>query len=133
MQENKKIFIGKKEILPLARKMRQAGVPLTMIHGYIDEKDGPVISYEYAQGELVESYEVRGENELPSIEPVYDMAAQWPERELHELIGVVFTGSDTSKRLFLPDNLLEGEGQILVTPLDELRRANVDARTDGKK
>ncbi len=133
MQENKKTIITKKDVLPLARRMKQDGVTLTMIHGYIDDKDGPVISYEYDKGEVVESYEVRGEKELPSIEPVYDMAAQWPERELHELIGEVFEGSDTSKRLFMPDNLLEGDGQILVTPLDELRRANVDARADGKK
>ena len=81
----------------------------------------------------MDSYEVRAERVLPSIEPVYDLAAQWPERELTELIGVTFEGLDTSKRLFMPDNLLEGDGQILVTPLSELRRANVDERADGKK
>jgi len=70
---------------------------------------------------------------LPSIEPVYDLAAQWAEREITELIGVTFEGLDTSKRLFMPDNLLEGNGQILVMPLAELRKANVDERADGKK
>ena len=70
---------------------------------------------------------------LPSIESVYDLAAQWAEREISELIDVTFEGLDTSKRLFMPDNLLEGNGQILVTPLAELRKANVDERADGKK
>ena len=45
MQENKKTIITKKDVLPLARRMKQDGVTLTMIHGYIDDKDGPVISY----------------------------------------------------------------------------------------
>ena len=37
-------------------------------------------------------------------------------------MGINFEGLDTSKRLFLPENLLEtqGKGQILVTPLSEL-------------
>ena len=76
---------------------------------------------------------MRGESVLPSIEPVYDLAAQWAEREITELIGVTFEGLDTSKRLFMPDNLLEGNGQILVMPLAELRKANVEERADGKK
>ncbi len=133
MQDNKKTYITKDDVLPIAEKMKAQGVQLIMIHGYIDEKDGPVISYEYSLGPTVDSYEVRGEKTLPSIEPVYDLAAQWAERELSELIGEEFTGLDTSKRLFMPDNLLEGDGQILVTPLSELRRANVDERADGKK
>jgi NADH:ubiquinone oxidoreductase subunit C len=133
MQDNKKTYITKEDVLPIARKMKEQGVQLIMIHGYIDDKDGPVISYEYSQGPTVDSYEVRGEKTLPSIEPVYDLAAQWAEREIHELIGEEFEGLDTSKRLFMPDNLLEGNGQILVTPLSELRKENVDERADGKK
>ena len=39
-----------------------------------------------------------------------------------------FDGLDTTQRLFLPDNLLSGDGQILVTPLDELRAKNVGAK-----
>ena len=44
------------------------------------------------------------------------------ELELNELLGIDFEGLDTSKRLFLPENLLEtqGKGQILATPLAEL-------------
>ena len=133
MQTNKKTMITKDQIVPVAEKMRAQGVQLIMIHGYLDNDGTPVISYEYSMGPMVDSYEVRGEHVLPSIEPVYDLAAQWAEREITELIGVTFEGLDTSKRLFMPDNLLEGNGQILVMPLSELRKANVDERADGKK
>ena len=133
MQTNKKTMISKDQIVPVAEKMRAEGVQLIMIHGYLDNDGTPVISYEYSMGPMVDSYEVRGESVLPSIEPVYDLAAQWAEREITELIGVTFEGLDTSKRLFMPDNLLEGNGQILVMPLAELRKANVEERADGKK
>ena len=133
MQTNKKTMITKDQIVPVAEKMRAEGVQLIMIHGYLDNDGTPVISYEYSMGPMVDSYEVRGESVLPSIEPVYDLAAQWAEREITELIGVTFEGLDTSKRLFMPDNLLEGNGQILVMPLSELRKANVEERADGKK
>ena len=133
MQTNKKTMITKDQIVPVAQKMRADGVQLIMIHGYLDNDGTPVISYEYSMGPEVDSYEVRGESVLPSIEPVYDLAAQWAEREITELIGVTFEGLDTSKRLFMPDNLLESNGQILVMPLAELRKANVDERADGKK
>lgn len=133
MQTNKKTMITKDQVVPVAQKMRADGVQLIMIHGYLDNDGTPVISYEYSMGPEVDSYEVRGEHVLPSIEPVYDLAAQWAEREINELIGVKFEGLDTSKRLFMPDNLLEGNGQILVMPLAELRKANVDERADGKK
>lgn len=133
MQTNQKTMITKDQIVPIAEKMHAGGVQLIMIHGYLDDDGLPVISYEYSLGPVVDSYEVRGEKVLPSIEPIYDLAAQWAEREICELIDVTFEGLDTSKRLFMPDNLLEGNGQILVTPLSELRRANVDERADGRK
>ena len=133
MQTNQKTIITRDEVVPVAQRMRADGVQLIMIHGYREDDGTDVISYEYSLGPVVDSYEVRGEESLPSIEGIYDVAAQWAEREICELIGVTFEGLDTSKRLFLPDNLLEGQGQILVTPLKELRRANVDERADGKK
>ena len=57
---------------------------------------------------------------------IYDVAAEWPERELNELFGIEFEGLDTSKRLFLPEDMLdpEGRGQIMVTPLSELVEKN---------
>ena len=45
------------------------------------------------------------------------------DRRAEELLGLEFEGLDTSKRLFLPEDMLEteGKGQILVKPLSELR------------
>ena len=120
MQEYKKISITKDEVVPTAEKMRAAGVALAMIHGFINDEGKPNISYEYEVGSGIESYTVDGESVLPSIAPIYDLGAEWAEREIVELMDVTFEGLDTSKRLFMPDNMLDGQGQIIVTPMDEL-------------
>lgn len=120
MQEYRRIDITKDEVIPTAERMRKDGVILAMIHGYLGDDGKPVISYEYQVEDRIESYTVTGEDTLPSIEPIYDLAAQWPERELNELIGMNFEGLDTSKRLFMPETMIEGQGQIFVTPMDDL-------------
>ena len=122
MQEYKQIQITKGEIVPTALRMRHDGRQLVMIHAFW-QTDGQLrISWDYAVDPAVESYYVLDEQSVPSIADVYDEAARWPELELNELLGIDFEGLDTSKRLFLPENLLEtqGKGQILVTPLAEL-------------
>lgn len=128
MQEYKKIEITKDEIVPIAEKMRAEGIALAMIHGFINDDGKPNVSYEYEVGSGIESYTVDGESVLPSISSVYDLGAEWAERELCELMEITFEGLDTSKRLFMPDNMLDGQGQIIVTPMDEL----ID-RAHGKK
>lgn len=127
MQTYRRIPVQKDEIIPIAKKMRAEGIYLVMIHGYLDMEEVPVISYDYAVGEAIESYTVTGETEFPSISGIYDTAAEWPERELNELFGWSFEGLDVSKRLFLPEDLLEtqGKGQIMVKPLEELRALNI--------
>ena len=120
MQEYKKIPITKEEIVPVALRMRKAGVILSMIHGYLDTDNIPHISYEYQIDTVIESYTVVGDSTVPSISEIYSEAAAWPERELNELFGFEFEGLDTSKRLFLPDTMLSGQGHIIVTPMDEL-------------
>ena len=120
MQEYKRIFITKDEVVPTAERMKAAGVQLAMIHAYLNKEGKGVVSYEYMVGTGIESYTVDGENVLPSIEPIYDLGAQWPEREIHELMDITFGGLDTSQRLFMPDTMFEGQGQILVTPMDSL-------------
>ena len=127
MQQYKRIDIGKDQVVPIAEKMRKAGVGLTMIHGFLNEEGLMDVSWEYAVEPVIESYHVVGEMTLPSIGGIYDCAATWPERELNELFAVEFEGLDTSKRLFLPEEMLEtqGKGHIMVTPLEELRRKNI--------
>ena len=126
MQEYKKIMIGKDQIVPVAERMRKNGVWLTMIHAFVTKEGQVEICYDYQVEPVVESYHVVGETSVPSIGEIYDVAAQWPEREINELFGVTFEGLDTSKRLFLPEDMLEtqGKGQIMVTPLSELRKKN---------
>lgn len=120
MQEYKKISITKDEVIPTAERMRSAGVALAMIHGFVNDEGKPNISYEYEVGNGIESYTVDGEEVLPSISGIYDLGAEWAEREIVELMEVTFEGLDTSKRLFMPDNMLDGQGQIIVTPMEEL-------------
>ena len=127
MQEYKRIDIGKDQIVPVAERMRQAGVYLVMIHAFIDKEGRMDISWDYAVDPAIESYHVVGEMKVPSVGEIYDTAATWPERELNELFGIEFEGLDVSKRLFLPEDMLEtqGKGQIMVTPLKELVEKNV--------
>lgn len=120
MQEYKRIDIGRDDIIPVAKRMRENGIPLTMIHGHIDDKGKPVVSYEYEVGAGIESYTVEGEWSVPSIVSIYDLGAEWAEREIMELMEIVFEGLDTSKRLFLPENMINEQGHIIVTPMEDL-------------
>ncbi len=134
MQEYRRIDISKDEIVPTAERMRRDGRYLVMIHGFINKDGQTDVSYDYAVDPAIESYHVVGETVLPSIAPVYDTAAEWPERELNEMYGLEFEGLDVSKRLFLPEDMLEtqGRGQIMVTPLKELREKNITQEAQSK-
>ena len=120
MQEYKKIAITKDEIIPVAKRMREANVHLAMIHGFINDQGKPNVSYEYEVGPAIESYTVDGESVLPTISDIYDLGAEWPERELQELMDIRFEGLENDKRLFMPDTMFEGQGHIMVTPMKEL-------------
>ncbi len=122
MQPYEKRMITKDEVIPTAEKMRADGVALAMIHAFIDDNGVPNVSYEYQMDPSIISCTVEGESVLPSISAIYDLAAEWPEREIMELMPITFEGVDTEKRLFMPDNMLDGQGQILVTPMDKLKK-----------
>ena len=109
MQEYRRIDIGKDEIVPIAERMRKEGKYLVMIHAFINTDGQMDVSYEYAVEPAIESYHVVGETKL------------------NELFGIEFEGLDVSKRLFLPEDMLdpEGKGQIMVTPLRELVEKNI--------
>lgn len=124
MQTNQKIELTKDQVVATAEKMRAEGRLLVMIHGHLEKDGTPVVTYDYDDGANLFSYEVRGEAVLPTISHIYDQAAAWAEREINELMAISFEGLDCSQRLFLPDNLLDGKGQILVTSLKELREKN---------
>lgn len=120
MQDYKIIQITREEVLPTAERMRKEGVFLAMIHGHIEDDGSPVVAYEYEIGSGIESYQVRGEKVLPTISGVYDSGAEWPEREIMELMDITFEGLDASQRLFMPESMLSGQGHIIVTPMDKL-------------
>lgn len=124
MQTNQKIEISKDQVVSTAQQMRQEGRLLVMIHGHLEKDGTPVVTYDYEDGANVLSYEIHGESVLPTISNVYDQAAAWPEREINELMSISFEGLNCDDRLFLPDNLLDGKGQIIVTPINELREKN---------
>ena len=126
MQEYKRIDIGKDQIVPVAERMRKEGKYLVMIHAFLNKEGAVDISWDYAVDTAIESYHVVGETVVPTVSDIYDTAASWPERELNELLGIEFEGLDMSKRLFLPEDMLEteGKGQIFVMPLSELREKN---------
>ena len=132
MQEYKRIDISKDQVVPVAERMRREGRYLVMIHGFINNDGQMDVSYDYAVDPAIESYHVVGEMKVPSVGEIYDTAATWPERELNELFGIAFEGLDVSKRLFLPEDMLEtqGKGQIMVMPLSELVEKNLGG--DGK-
>ena len=134
MQEYRRIDFSNDEIVPTAERMRRDGRYLVMIHGFINKEGQMDVSYDYAVDPAIKSYHVVGETVLPSIAPVYDTAAEWPERELNELFGIEFEGLDVSKRLFLPEDMLEtqGKGQIMVTPLKELVEKNIGQEAQSK-
>lgn len=124
MQKTEIVQITKEEIREIAARMRGENRLLVMIHAFLEKDGTPVVMYDYSEGPTIREYEVRGESVLPSISDIYDQAAAWPEREIGELMDIEFEGLDTSERLFLPDNLLDGKGQILVTPMEELKKKN---------
>ena len=107
VQEYKKIMIDKDQIVPVAERMRKKEIWLTMIHGFVNKEGQMEICYDYQVEPVIESYHVVGEMTVPSIGEIYDVAAQWPEREINELMLET-----------------QGKGQIMVTPLSELRRLN---------
>ena len=62
---------------------------------------------------------IEGEDEIPTATEVYKGAA-WFEEEIQEVMPLKFLGLKASNRLFLPEEFKNGEGKILVLPLDEL-------------
>ena len=130
MQKYTKTVITADELPNVAQRMRDEQRPLAMIHGHVDKEGKNVLHYDFDMGETIESYVLEDVTSAPSLVSIYDAMAAWPETELNELMGIEFTGLDISHRLFMPDNLLSGEGHIIVTPLSELRAKNVDERED---
>ena len=122
MHDFKGIEIRKDEILEVAEKNFQDRNRLIIINGYINTEKQNVVAYNFDVNGDVITYLVKGENELPSLTEIYGESARWAEEEIEELMPVKFTNLNRSRRLILPEDFKEGEGQILVMTLSELKK-----------
>ena len=122
MHDFKGIEISKDEILEVAEKNFQDRNRLIIINGYINTEKQNVVAYNFDINGDVITYLVKGENELPSLTEIYGESARWAEEEIEELMPVKFTNLNKSGRLILPEDFKEGEGQILVMTLSELKK-----------
>ena len=122
MHEFNGVEIKKEELLDVAKARLKEKRRLLMINGYINEEKENVVAYSFDINGDVTTYLVKGEKELPSITPIYGESARWPEEEIEEMMPLTFTNLNRSGRLFLPEEFKDGEGQILVMPLSELKK-----------
>lgn len=115
--------ISKDEVLTIAEKMISEKRRFIIMNGYIDSEGKNSIVYNYDVDGKAETFICKGYDKLPSITSIYKGAAQWCEEEICEIMSIEFEGLTKSGRLFLPDDF-DGTGQILVTPLAELKKNN---------
>ena len=115
------VEIQKKEILSKVQEVRDKGGRLVAINGYVDAEKNNVVVYTLEYDEVRRHYHVKGENILPTVTNVYK-GAQWFEEEIQEMMPLKFEGLIFTGRLFLPEEFKEGEGQILIMPLNELKK-----------
>ena len=116
------VEIRKDQLIDVTKQMMDNKRRLLMINGYLDEEKQIVIAYNYDTDGDVVTYLLKGEDDIPSITPIYGGSARWAEEEIEEMLPVKFQGLERSGRLFLPDELKDGEGQILVVSLDEIKK-----------
>lgn len=132
MHEFNGIEISKSEILDVAKKNFSDRNRLLIINGYIGKEKENVIAYNFDVNGDVITYLVKGESEVPSITTVYGESARWAEEEIEELMPVTFSNLNRSRRLILPEDFKDGEGQILVMPLSELKKLKDNKEGDKK-
>lgn len=113
--------INSEEVIGIAKEKKNSNCPLVVIIGYVDKDSKPVISYSYDVNGAIETYKCQNVTTIPSITGIYGTAAEWFEEEISEFMGTKFKGLENKGRLFLPEEF-DGSGQIIVTPLSELRK-----------
>ena len=113
--------ISKNDIVSKVQEVRDKGGRLVAINGYVDAEKNNVLVYTLEYDYVRRNYHVKGEKVLPTVTNVYK-GAQWFEEEIQEMMPLKFEGLIFSGRLFLPDEFKDGEGQILIMPLNELKK-----------
>lgn len=115
------VEIQKKEILSKVQEVRDKGGRLVAINGYVDNEKNNVVVYTLEYDDFRKHYKVSRESILPTVTNIY-RGAQWFEEEIQEMMPLKFEGLIFSGRLFLPEEFKDGEGQILIMPLNELKK-----------
>ena len=113
--------INKEEIISKVKDVREKQGRLVAINGYVDNEKNNVVVYTLEYDDFRNHYKVKGESILPTVTNIYK-GAQWFEEEIQEMMPLKFEGLIFSGRLFLPEEFKEGEGQILIMPLNELKK-----------
>lgn len=113
--------ISKSEIVSKVQEVRNKGGRLVAINGYVDNKKHNIVVYTLEYDNVRKHYHVKEENTLPTVTNIYK-GAQWFEEEIQEMMPIKFEGLIFSGRLFLPEEFKDGEGQILIMPLNELKK-----------
>lgn len=113
--------IQKNDIVSKVQEVRDKGGRLVAINGYVDAEKNNIVVYTLEYDDVRRHYHVKGENLLPTVTNVYK-GAQWFEEEIQEMMLLKFEGLIFTGRLFLPEEFKEGEGQILIMPLNELKK-----------
>lgn len=99
----------------------KSGGRLVCINGYINEEEQMIVIYTIEHDEVREILKLEDQREIPTATSIY-IGAAWFEEEIEEMMPVKFIGLKRSGRLFLPDEFKNGEGKILVLPLNELKK-----------
>lgn len=121
MSNSIKEEISKEILISKVQKVRDKGGRLVAINGYINKDKNNVVVYTVEYDNVRNHYHIIGENIIPTLTTIYK-GAQWFEEEIQEVMPVKFDGLESSERLFLPEEFKDGEGQILIMSLDELKK-----------
>ena len=99
----------------------ERGGRLLAINGYVDKQNNNIVVYTVENNDGRQGYKVIVQENIPTITDIYK-GAQWFEEEIQEMMPIKFIGLKESGRLFLPEEFSIGEGQILIMPLEELKK-----------
>lgn len=108
-------------LMDIVKKNKQLKGRLVALNGYINEEKQNTLVYTFEFNDSRKSYFIKNVEEVPTITKVYK-GASWFEEEIEEMMPIKFNGLHRKGRLFLPEEFSVGEGQILIMPLNELKK-----------
>lgn len=97
----------KNELLHIAKMLSNFNVRVCMITCYLKNKSHEIIYHFDIDGVIVNIKVITHNQHIASITPFYK-SADWAERELSELYGIVVEGHPNPQRLFLDESIKEG-------------------------